>query len=186
MLCISHGRAGGFNRVVGLIAFPGHDLCNCPGFSVYLFSMFLFSFLLFLVSFLLFVVIVLFRFLHRIFCSAFPPLFVIRLVDVAAEMLPHEEQDVADPLKEYLHFAEALREVVVRQEMLLCDFERSTAAVEAKEREIELVHKPEGLRGFFSNMMSSTEEDKQAKLAVYNRQLEELRTVADGKQAASE
>jgi hypothetical protein len=105
-----------------------------------------------------------------------------RLVDSAGDLLDGEETHVADPLREYVLYGDALKSLVQRHEGLLCDLERAQAAVEGKEKEISQVRKPEGVMGFFSSMRSTTEQEKDIKIGHLTQQLTTLKQTADTEQ----
>ncbi len=85
---------------------------------------------------------------------------------------------MADPLREYVQFGDALRAVVARHEALLYDLERAQAAVEAKDRDIEQVRKPTGARGLFSSLRGTSEDEKAAKIETLSVQHAELKRCA--------
>lgn len=95
-----------------------------------------------------------------------------------ASTLEGDEPQVADPLREYVQFGDALKSVVARHEALLYDLERAQAAVEAKERDMDQVRKPTGARGLFASLRSTSEDEKAAKIETLAGQAAELKRTA--------
>ena len=105
------------------------------------------------------------------------------MADEGTRLIKREDLGFADPVKEYVFFADSLRRLCDNQERLQSEFESTAAAAEAKGKEAVRTQKQEGIGGFFSSLTSGgNQEAIQRKVTELRAQEEALRT----KRAAAE
>jgi len=89
------------------------------------------------------------------------------LADVSSETIKKEEKLVADPLKEFVFYADSLKELLETQEYTQCKYETALNDTAKKRAEIQQLEKPTGVSGFFRSLGTPDKEadaKKKAKL----------------------
>ena len=93
---------------------------------------------------------------------------------MSSESIKKEETLVADPLKEFVFYADSVKELIETQEYVQCKYESTLNETAAKRKEIHRLEKPEGISGFFRSLGTPDKAAEAAKKERLEGQLKQL------------
>merc|ERR1711935_412415 len=96
------------------------------------------------------------------------------LADVSSETIKKEESHVADPLKEFVFYADSLKELLETQVYTQCKYDTALNDTAKKRAEIQQLEKPTGVSGFFRSLGTPDKDAEAKKKATLEADLEKL------------